>query len=70
MSQETLADNQDYPVGTTRNIVFVAFPDVQMLDICGPFDAFSFANRGQQMTGRVEQPTYPPGPGPSQAGSE
>ena len=38
--------------------MYVAFPDVQMLDVCGPFDAFSFANRGQQMTGRVDQPTY------------
>ena len=45
-------------MGATRNIVYVAFPDVQMLDVCGPFDAFSFANRGQQMTGRVDQPTY------------
>ncbi|MBA3493483.1 MAG: hypothetical protein H0T87_05005 [Gammaproteobacteria bacterium] len=58
MSQETLADNQDGRVGATRNIVFVAFPDLQMLDVCGPFDAFSFANRCLAMVGRVDQPTY------------
>jgi len=58
MSQETLAGNQDDRVGATRNIVFIAFPDVQMLDVCGPFDAFSFANRCMHMTGRVDQPTY------------
>jgi len=58
MSQETLRDNEDNRVGATRNIVFVAFPDMQMLDVCGPFDAFSLANYGQQVTGRVDQPTY------------
>ena len=58
MSQETLAENQDFRVGTTRNIVLVAFPDVQMLDVCGPFDAFSLANLALQITSTVGQPTY------------
>ncbi|MFH0344133.1 MAG: GlxA family transcriptional regulator [Chromatiales bacterium] len=58
MSHETLSDNQDHQVGTTRNIVFVAFPDVQMLNVCGPFDAFSFANRMTAMSGVVAPPTY------------
>jgi transcriptional regulator GlxA family with amidase domain len=58
MSQETLAANQGHRGGTTRTIVFVAFPDVQMLDVCGPFDAFSFANRTTAMTGVVDRPTY------------
>ena len=58
MSQETIADNQDHRVGTTRNIVFVAYPDMQMLDICGPFDAFSFAKRWMHTIGMVDRPTY------------
>jgi transcriptional regulator GlxA family with amidase domain len=58
MSQETFAENQDFRVGTTRNIVFVAFPDVQMLDVCGPFDAFSFANRAMDAAGMVDRPLY------------
>ena len=58
MSQETFIGNQDDRVGAVRNIVFVAFPDVQMLDVCGPFDTFSFANRWLAMVGRVDQPTY------------
>lgn len=44
MSQETLVDDQSYRVGTPRNIAFVAYPGVVMLDVCGPYDAFSFAS--------------------------
>ncbi len=58
MSQDTQADTQDQRVGATRNIVFVAFPDVQMLDVCGPFDAFSFANRAMDAAGMVDRPLY------------
>ncbi len=61
MSQETFVDLKDNPedrVGTTRNIVLVAFPDVQMLDVCGPFDTFSLANLALQITSTVGQPTY------------
>jgi len=58
MSPITPVDDFSNQLPTTRNIVFVVFPDVQMLDVCGPFDAFSFANLGRQMAGRVDQPTY------------
>ena len=58
MSQETLTDHQDHRTGTTRNIVFVAFPDVQMLNVCGPFDAFSLANRAMDAARMVDRPLY------------
>lgn len=58
MSQETHENNEDYRVGATRNIAFVAFPDVQMLDVCGPYDAFAFANRWMSGIGKVDRPPY------------
>jgi transcriptional regulator GlxA family with amidase domain len=58
MSQETVADNQDYRVGVVRNIAFVAFPDVEMLDVCGPFDVFAFADRWSRKTGKASQSAY------------
>ena len=58
MSQETLADNQDYRVGALRNIAFVASSNVEMLDVCGPFDVFAFADRWMRMTSKIAQPVY------------
>ena len=58
MSQETLPDNQDYRVGAVRNIAFVAFPDFEMLDVCGPYDVFGFADRWLRKTGKVDRPVY------------
>jgi transcriptional regulator GlxA family with amidase domain len=60
MSQETLADNQDCRVRTTRNIVFVAFPDVELLDVCGPFDVFAFAgaDKGREVFSSLSVETH------------
>ncbi len=58
MAQETLADDQSYRVGTVRNIAFVAYPDVVMLDLCGPFDVFAFADRWFRRTYKVDQSVY------------
>jgi transcriptional regulator GlxA family with amidase domain len=29
----------------TRNLAILIFPDVEVLDFCGPFEVFSLANR-------------------------
>ena len=58
MSQETLADNQDYRVGAVRNIAFVAFPDFVMLDLCGPYEVFAAADRWLRKTGKTDRPVY------------
>ena len=41
-----------------RNIAFVAFPDFEMLDVCGPYDVFAFADRWLRKTSKVDRPVY------------
>jgi transcriptional regulator GlxA family with amidase domain len=51
-------DEISYRVGAVRHIAFVAFPDVEMLDVCGPFDVFAFADRWLRKTGKADRPVY------------
>lgn len=55
MSQETY---QDHRVGAVRNIVFVAYPDVELIDVCGPYDVFSYADRGFRMNEKTDRSVY------------
>jgi transcriptional regulator GlxA family with amidase domain len=41
-----------------RKIGMLVFPDVEVLDLCGPFDAFVYADRCLRMTGRETEPGY------------
>jgi transcriptional regulator GlxA family with amidase domain len=50
--------NPRLEVTRRRRIGFLIFPDVESLDICGPLDAFAFAERYLQATGRVNEPGY------------
>jgi transcriptional regulator GlxA family with amidase domain len=45
-------------VTRVRRIGFLVFPDVEILDVCGPLDAFVYADRGLRMAGRVNEPGY------------
>ena len=40
----------NYPQIPPRRIVFLAFPDVQLLDIAGPLQVFASANRLMEQT--------------------
>lgn len=42
----------------TRSIGFLVFPNCELLDVTGPLNVFSFANRWLQMTGRTSSPVY------------
>ncbi|MFH0343440.1 MAG: GlxA family transcriptional regulator [Chromatiales bacterium] len=44
MPQIPRVDDFSNRLGAVRNIAFVAYPGVVMLDVCGPYDAFSFAS--------------------------
>ena len=41
-----------------RRIGFVIYPDCEILDVCGPFEAFWFADRMLGLLGRTEEPSY------------
>lgn len=41
-----------------RKIGFVIFPDFEIIDLCGPLDAFFYADRALRLTGRVGEPGY------------
>jgi len=58
MLQERQMDDQSCRVGAVRNIAFVAFPEVELIDVCGPFDAFAYANRCFLLTEKVDGPVY------------
>lgn len=42
----------------SRKIAFLIYPDCEILDLCGPFDAFYYAHRGLLRLGRTEEPDY------------
>ena len=41
-----------------RRIGFVIYPDCEILDVCGPFEAFWFADRMLGLLGRTQEPSY------------
>lgn len=41
-----------------RRVAMLAFPDCDMIDVCGPMDVFAFANYWFGMTGRFKEPVY------------
>jgi len=45
-------------VARTRRIGFLIYPDFEILDLCGPIDAFVYADRVLRMTGRASEPGY------------
>lgn len=45
-------------VRPTRRIGFLIFPDFEILDLCGPLDAFYYAERALGQIGRVTEPGY------------
>ncbi|WP_442755818.1 GlxA family transcriptional regulator [Methylocystis sp. JAN1] len=45
-------------VQRTRRIGFLIYPDFEILDLCGPLDAFYYAERSLGMTGRIKEPGY------------
>jgi transcriptional regulator GlxA family with amidase domain len=42
----------------SRRIGFLIYPDCEVLDVCGPFDAFHYANRWLLRFGRTGEPGY------------
>ena len=45
--------------GPRRHIAMLAFDGSEILDICGPLDAFYYADRWLRELGRVSEPVYP-----------
>ena len=43
-----------------RRIGFLVFPDCEILDVCGPFEAFFFADHWLGRLGRTAEPGYQP----------
>jgi transcriptional regulator GlxA family with amidase domain len=58
---DTLASTQRYQeAGRFRRIGFLVFPDCQILDVCGPLEAFFFADHWLNTLGKTEVPGYQP----------
>lgn len=60
-----------------RRIAILVFPDAEIIDICGPLDAFTWADYFLRAAGRLNEPTYEsrvvaaePGPVRTQGGLE
>ena len=49
---------QAQEVGRFRRIGFLVFPDCEILDVCGPFEAFFFADKWLGYLGRTAEPGY------------
>ena len=45
-------------VTRVRRIGFLVYPDVEVLDVCGPLDAFAYADYYLRAAGRVGEPSY------------
>jgi len=41
-----------------RRVGFLIYPDCEILDVCGPFEAFYFADMMLGLLGRTEEPSY------------
>ena len=46
--------------GRFRRVGFLVFPDCEILDVCGPFEAFFFADHWLRRLGRTAEPGYQP----------
>ena len=75
MSQDICALIWRHELARGKTIGFVAFPEVEMLDVCGPLDVFSRTNYRLLRTGKVNEPVYhlevlatQPGPVATQGG--
>jgi len=51
-------NNQHKVTAGTKTIGFIAYPGVELIDICGPFDVFSGPDRLSRLFGRTDAPTY------------
>jgi transcriptional regulator GlxA family with amidase domain len=52
------APDVDRSMTRMRKVGFLVFPDFEVLDLCGPLDAFYYADRVLQLTGRANEPGY------------
>ena len=41
-----------------RRVGFLIYPDCEILDVCGPFEVFHFADLGLGILGRTKEPSY------------
>lgn len=41
-----------------RRVGFLIYPNCEVLDVCGPFEAFHFADLALRLLGRTKEPTY------------
>jgi len=62
-------NNQQKLLARTKTIGFVAYPQVEIIDLCGPLDVFAGANRWRHVFGKGDAPLYrvevfAPEPGP------
>lgn len=75
MSRNILASDQGDDLRRARTIGFIVFPEVEILDVCGPLDVFERTNQRLRRTGKVNEPVYhlevlaaQPGPVATQGG--
>ena len=55
----TLAPSQPPPeIIKSRRIGFLIYPDCDIVDVCGPFDAFNYADLWLRRFGRTNEPGY------------
>ncbi len=64
-----LTIDQHNELGRSKTIGFVAYPGVELIDLCGPLDVFTHAGWCRQLVGKVDAPVYrlevfAPQPGP------
>lgn len=65
-----LTIDQHNELGRTKTIGFVAYPGVELIDLCGPLDVFTSVDRMSRLLGQVDAPpcyrveVFGPGPGP------
>jgi transcriptional regulator GlxA family with amidase domain len=55
-----LIERATQETGRFRRIGFLIFSDYQILDLCGPFEAFYFAGRWLELLGKTAEPAYQP----------
>ena len=53
-----LSEQPSQEAGRFRRIGFLVFPDCEILDVCGPFEAFFFADHWLGRLGRTAEPGY------------
>ena len=72
-----LLEKPSHEAGRFRRIGFLVFPDCEILDVCGPLEAFFFADHWLGRLGRTAEPGYQtlviaaaPGPIRTMSGTE